>query len=120
MSSTSIGILPARVRRLAADRLRTYGAATCRPEFRAHVDAIARCLEEAEDGARADALRTFMLFTNDLDAGRGQSFRQVHGELVSLLREHGFEWTDERCRVVQRVRESPSANRSLERVSWRR
>jgi hypothetical protein len=36
-----------------------------------------------------------MLFTNDLDTTRGQSFRETHGELLELMSEAGFAWTAE-------------------------
>jgi hypothetical protein len=40
-------------------------------------------------------IREFMLFTNDLDHARGQSFAEAHGELKELLRDAGFDWTHE-------------------------
>jgi hypothetical protein len=36
-----------------------------------------------------------MLFSNDLDITRRQSARTVHAELLELLKEEGFVWTDE-------------------------
>jgi hypothetical protein len=39
--------------------------------------------------------REFMLFTNDLDVTRGQSFRSTYPDLVRLLADDGLEWTDE-------------------------
>jgi glutamate-1-semialdehyde 2,1-aminomutase len=95
-----IGLLPARVRTLAADRLRAYAAGPCGPEQRAHVLTIAQQIEMAEDQCTPEALRTLMLFTNDLDSTRRQSIREVHGELLRLLQEEGFHWTDERSGAV--------------------
>jgi hypothetical protein len=95
-----VSVLPVRARRLAAERLRAYAAGTCRPDTQADVLSIASYLESVEDRSGQDALRTLMLFTNDLDAGRGQCFKVVHSELLSLLEESGFQWTDERCRAA--------------------
>jgi len=94
----TVTVLPARVRHLAAQRLRAYAAQSAGlPEYvRAHVVSTASYLESLPEKATPASLRTLMLFTNDLDAGRQQSFRDVHGELVDLLRQDGFEWTDER------------------------
>jgi hypothetical protein len=35
----------------------------------------------------------FMLFTNDLDVSRKQSFAQTHQEFISLLAEDGIHWS---------------------------
>jgi molybdenum cofactor biosynthesis enzyme MoaA len=91
-----IGILPRRVRGLAVERLRAYADRTGRPERRTHVLSVANQVEQVKDQCTPEALRTLMLFTNDLDAARGQSVRAVHGELLDLLRQEGFDWTDER------------------------
>ena len=37
-----------------------------------------------------------MLFTNDLDQSRDQSFRDVHGELLGYIEDAGIRWSDER------------------------
>ena len=91
--------LPARVRNLAAARLRAY-AAGCGGRYRtqsaAHALSVADYLEKLPDQWTQDSLRTLMLFTNDLDADRKQSVRQVHSELLALLAQDGFTWTDER------------------------
>ena len=36
-----------------------------------------------------------MLFTNDLDITRRQSFQDTHRELLQLIIDAGFPWTDE-------------------------
>jgi hypothetical protein len=48
-------------------------------------------------------MRAFMLFTNDLDATRGQSFRDTHRELLQLITDAGFTWTNEtlHCRNIR-------------------
>ena len=56
---------------------------------------MARQVEQLKDHCTPDALRTLMLFSNDLDATRRQSTRAVHGELLELLAAEGFHWTDE-------------------------
>jgi hypothetical protein len=40
-------------------------------------------------------MRSFMLFTNDLDITRGQSFHDTHRELLQLIVDTGFTWTNE-------------------------
>jgi hypothetical protein len=44
-----------------------------------------------------DLMRAFMLFTNDLDITRGQSFRSAHDELLQLITDAGFKWINETC-----------------------
>src|SRR5262249_18085365 len=80
----AIDILPARVRAVAAERLRAYAASPsrcCGPEQQAHLLSVVRQIEKAKNRCTPEALRTLMLFTNDLDASRRQSVREVHGEL---------------------------------------
>ena len=52
--------------------------------------AVAQYLNQADTPADPHVVREMMLFTNDLDAGRKQSFRAVHPELIELLAEDGF------------------------------
>jgi FkbM family methyltransferase len=89
-------VLPPRARKLAAGRLRDYVARGCRPEHRQSVAALAALLETARDEVHAELLREFMLFTNDLDASRGQNFRKTHRELIPFFEEAGFPWTEEK------------------------
>jgi hypothetical protein len=56
---------------------------------------LARYLDELTTPLNHELMREFMLFTNDLDVTRGQSFRASHSEFVELLAKDGFEWTDE-------------------------
>jgi glutamate-1-semialdehyde 2,1-aminomutase len=95
----AIDILPARVRAVAAERLRTYATSPNRcysPEQQAHLLSVVRQIEKAKNRCTPEALRTLMLFTNDLDASRRQHVREVHGELLQLLEAERFRWTDER------------------------
>lgn len=87
-------IMPAPIRRGAARRLRDYAIgrpAGCRPQMLA----LAEAWESAPDADPA-LLREFMVFTNDLDASRGQSFAASLPELAEMLRVSGVPWTDER------------------------
>ncbi len=88
--------LPPSVRRIAARRLRDYLDVECRPANLAVVRAWCEVLEEAGDGFDAGLFGEFMTFTNDLDAGRGESLREAAPELVALVRAAGVEWSDER------------------------
>lgn len=90
-----VGVLPAPVRALAVARLREYADGRCKPHQREQVLAVARRVERVKDEYTPEALRTLMLFSNDLDVTRRQSVREVHGELLRLLEAEGFRWTDE-------------------------
>jgi glutamate-1-semialdehyde 2,1-aminomutase len=93
-------ILPARVRAVGAARLRAYAAGRCRASQQALVLSVAQRLENMPDQCTPEALRTLMLFSNDLDATRRQNVRAVHGELLELLAAEGFSWTDERTHAT--------------------
>lgn len=85
--------MPCNVRRRAAELLREYSERDCRPHLRDQVLGVAEGLRSVEDPVNFEVLHEFMLFTNDLDVTRGQSFRDTHADLVDLLAEAGFEWT---------------------------
>ena len=91
----SFDALPPNARTLGATRLREYAEGDCRPQHREMVLGLASQLEPKRDRFDARLLRDFMLFTNDLDTTRGQSFRDTHGELLELMSEAGFTWTSE-------------------------
>ncbi len=84
-------ILPAPVRREAARRLRRY-ALTARAEYQEWLHGLAGGLEAEPEGVRPDALKWFMIFTNDLDASRKQRFERTHREMVELLAAAGHPW----------------------------
>ena len=90
-------VLPPSGRRLAIERLWSYAEGDCLPKNRELVFGLASGLEKAGDREVFDEnlMRTFMLFTNDLDITRGQSFRDTHGELLELITDAGFMWTNE-------------------------
>jgi glutamate-1-semialdehyde 2,1-aminomutase len=92
----NVAVLPARIRALAADRLRTYAEQQTRPPQREHLLSVVQQIETIKDQCTPDAVRSLMQFTNDLDGSRRQNVREVHGELLALLHSEGFAWSDER------------------------
>ena len=92
----SVAVLPKKVRELAGKRLHEYAENDCRQHLKDHVISMAKFLESVADNCTETSLREFMLFTNDLDATRNQSFRKTHAELLDLIESTGFRWTDER------------------------
>lgn len=91
-----VSVLPAKARNLASKRLREYAQHECRPGNSDSAVKIADFLDAVKDNCSPESLRTFMLFTNDLDATRNQSFQEIHSELLGLIEETGFRWSDER------------------------
>jgi hypothetical protein len=91
----AVSALPASIRRLAAARLTEYAEADCRSEHRALVLSFAAQFQVGDDAGDPARLRDFMLFTNDLDASRGQSIHRTDPELVELLEQAGFRWLHE-------------------------
>ena len=90
-------VLPTSARRLAIERLWLYAKGDCLPKNRELVLGLASGLENAGDREVFDdnLMRAFMLFTNDLDITRGQRFRDTHEELLELITDAAFTWTDE-------------------------
>ena len=84
---------------LAAARLRHYALTDCLARSRAEVLGLATMIDAPTgtglDGCDLERLRTFMIFTNDLDQSRGQRFADTHAELVALFAEAGLPWSDE-------------------------
>jgi hypothetical protein len=93
----TLGVLPSRVRLLAAGRLRAYADSDCPIVRRSHILSVADAIESVQDNCSRESLQAFMLFTNDLDATRGQDFRQVQPELLGMIEKEGFHWSGERC-----------------------
>lgn len=91
----SIEILPPKARMVAAERLRKYVETDCRDRFKDAVMSIVYRLEGQGETFNRDKLRTFMLFTNDLDRARGQKIEDVCGELVKFIEDAGVPWTNE-------------------------
>jgi hypothetical protein len=95
--------MPPGARRLAAERLCTYAERDCRPAYRELVRGLAAQLKPRDDSFDSRLLRDFMLFTNDLDVSRRQSFAEVNSELLGLFAEAGFQWTAEVLHAAQPV-----------------
>lgn len=92
----NISVLPKKIRRLALKRLNDY-IEKCGNTYRKnHLLDIANSLDYLHDDYTEKNLKTLMVFTNDLDVTRNQHFRETHKELLDLLEEEGFLWTDER------------------------
>jgi MoaA/NifB/PqqE/SkfB family radical SAM enzyme len=102
--------LPPSVRRVAARRLFDYHESDCLEEHKAPVLSLARYLDQALP-VDPKMIREFMLFTNDLDATRRQSFRTTHAEFVELLAQDGFAWTDEVRHAKSEIRSRPARER---------
>ncbi len=85
--------LPPSVRRIAAQRLRGYLAAECKPFNAPVVRGYCEALEEAPDDFDAELFGEFMTFTNDLDASRGENLREAAPELTALVRGAGVAWS---------------------------
>src|SRR5262249_35497346 len=91
----SVAALPPRARAIASERLRRYATSDCRQENRETPPSLAQMIEQSSNECDMALLRNLMLFTNDLDFSRGQSFAKTHAELLKLIAETGFEWTNE-------------------------
>lgn len=104
-SHLHVGVMPREARMLAAQRLRDYLQNGCRPEYLKNVQTAIDFIETQPDLCTPAMLRTFMLFTNDLDVGRRQNFRETHAELLQLIERTGFRWSQE-------TRHAPAAARA--------
>ena len=103
--------LPPTVRKAAAARLMEYHDSDCRALNKPPVLQLAHYLQELTTPSNPEIIREFMLFTNDLDATRGQSFQITHAEMVHLMAEDGFEWTNETRFVDGKTRNRPARDR---------
>jgi MoaA/NifB/PqqE/SkfB family radical SAM enzyme/SAM-dependent methyltransferase len=88
--------LPPNIRRIAAGRLRTYLESECRQANVSVVRGYCTALEDAGDTFDAALFNEFMMFTNDLDAERGESLREAAPELIALVYAAGLTWTGAR------------------------
>jgi MoaA/NifB/PqqE/SkfB family radical SAM enzyme len=103
--------LPPKTRKAAAAKLFEYHDTDCRAADKPAVLSLARYLDQLSTPANPGVIREFMLFTNDLDATRGQSIRRTHPELVQLLAEDGFEWVDDTLHATGNSRNKPARER---------
>jgi MoaA/NifB/PqqE/SkfB family radical SAM enzyme len=83
----TVGVMPPEARALAVARLRQYSAA-CRSDKRENILALANTVEAAQDFCSKESLATFLRFTGDLDATRGQNFRKVCSELDCFIQDY--------------------------------
>ncbi len=88
--------LPSNIRRIAERRLQNYLDSECRPSNFDVVRTFRDALGATNDAFDAVEFEDFVRFTNDLDASRGENFREAIPELFALLRSAGIEWTDAR------------------------
>lgn len=88
-------VLPLAVRREAARRLRAY-APLSRPQNLTQLGRLADALDDERAGFEPAMLREFMVFTNDMDASRGQDFAATFPDLRQRLEDAGLPWIAER------------------------
>lgn len=84
--------LPWPIRHEAAARLRRYRDEGGRQDI---TEAVGY-LENAPSLLTEALFDELVAFTNDLDGSRGQSFAVVHRELLNLLADSGWHWSDRR------------------------
>jgi len=98
-------VMPAPIRAEAGQRIRQFAMRNDKSEATrtTHVKDRDAWLLQLAEAFEADVpnwdtkkLREFMIFTNDLDASRGQNFATALPELAQLLRESGHEWIADR------------------------
>jgi glutamate-1-semialdehyde 2,1-aminomutase len=111
-SRIAIRNLPPKTRKVIAAKLFQYcgGLDDNKVDKKSRL-AVAEYLDRVDTPADPPIIREMMLFTNDLDAGRKQSFRAVHPELVELLAEDGFAWIDETVHSGGPLRNRPARDR---------
>src|SRR5262249_42954896 len=84
--------LPVKARKAAAAKLVKYHDGACRAADKPCILSLAHYLDNLTTPVDPKIVYDLMVFTNDLDASREQSFRSTHPELVQLYAEDGFEW----------------------------
>ena len=90
----SVKVLPPRIRQFAAKRLREFVRDDCPEILAPGLGQVAIALDQIEEGYDYNMLNTFMMFNNDLDASRGQSFQETFPELFAMFEEEGFTWSN--------------------------
>ncbi len=91
----SVAVLPPKARQVAAQRLREYVEKDCRVHYKRRIKSFIFQLEAMGDEWDIGLVNKFMLFTNDMDNSRNQSFLRTHKELLRYIEETGFIWTKE-------------------------
>jgi glutamate-1-semialdehyde 2,1-aminomutase len=103
--------LPPKVRKFAAAELLKYYNTDCQAANKPSILSLAHYLGGMTTPADPKVIREFMVFTNDLDATRGQSFATVHDELARLLAEDGFEWINDTVLASRHEQRRPARER---------
>jgi len=100
--------LPQDARIEAAEKLERYFTENSSNEQtrqnKVGIQPIINHLRSDEDMFNKDLLRKFMLFTNDLDQSRDQSFKETFPELLSFIEATGFRWTTETLHMTKSTR----------------
>jgi len=105
-------VMPREARIAAAQKIRNFAMANAQgsvPSVRRKMDVretlleLPAILEESDKPADSKLLNDFMIFTNDLDADRGQDFASVNGELKDLIVAYGARWNAQRSQEGARL-----------------
>jgi len=91
----SITVAPESARKQAARRIRAASERLVMPTNRQNAMALMHMLEAEYPQSNQTTVNDFMWFTNDLDRSRGQSFADLHAELLEHFRDAGLPWIDE-------------------------
>lgn len=91
----SLSALPESCRRLARERLEEYGR-TCAAEKKDAVAGVVRHLEGPPPADQERLLATFLAFTRDLDASRGERLADAEPELARLVAGARVPWVPPR------------------------
>src|ERR1700674_5574743 len=91
----SVLVLPPAARQIALQRLEEYLAGDCIPHNRNSAEYMVHYLRQHRGVHKRELYSQLMLFTNDMDVSRGQSFAVSHPDLLELLRADGVIWTNE-------------------------
>ena len=94
-------VLPISARKIALERLQEYIKGPAIPRNIASAKSLIDFLEQHADVHHVEQIERFMLFTNDLDISRNQSFSETYPELFKLFSEAGFPWIRETLHVKQ-------------------
>lgn len=94
-SRLAVSILPPKTRKAIAADLFRYCQIKCPHESKRSRQSVAEYLDNLTSDPDPGLIKEFMIFTNDLDATRGQDFRRMYPELVELLAQDGFAWIDD-------------------------
>ena len=95
----NIRVMPKKARILAAKRLKEYADRSPMVKrdkcMASTISNVVLELEQDTEKPYRDYIRKFMVFTNDMDKSRNQSFKSTFPELYNFIIEDDFIWTDE-------------------------